>query len=88
MQSYFQETGLNYVGTPTGILHTNKRASAVGMSDFAEWGTKPPTQNFKNKYRVSACDALLFLEVGASRNDYEYATHAITFIHNGQWLGL
>jgi hypothetical protein len=89
MESYFEQTESNYIGTPSGILHTNKPAKEVEIKDLCyNSGGEPPEGDFKNKYKVVAGDTLVYLEVGKSRNGFSPATHDISFVFNGVWLGL
>jgi hypothetical protein len=87
--SYFQEQGQNYIGTPYGILHTNKPSSEVSIYDFGECGSDAPTQEFKNQYKVVTGDAMVSLELHHEIDrEYRDIYKDISVVFNGQWLGL
>ena len=87
--SYFQEQGQNYIGTPYGILHTNKASKDVSIHDFGEWGSDAPNQEFKNHFKVVTGDTMVSLELYADSNNSSRNIYKdISVVFNGQWIGL
>lgn len=86
--SYFQETGSNYIGTPEGVLHTNKPSSEVTIHDFLGDSDEGPIESFRYHYKVSCCDTLVMLNLGSNACGSEIASKPISFVFNSQWLGL
>lgn len=58
----FEIKGENYIGTPYGILHTDKPANQVGISDLCEQEGSPET--FKYHYVIDTCDASVLIDHG------------------------
>ena len=90
-KSWFETKGGNYIGTPYGTFHTNKPLSQVDMTDFLycdRKGIKDASQ-YKYHYKVVAGDTLVAIEIhNEDYNERNYISKPISFVFNGQWLGL
>ena len=87
--SYFQELGQNYVGTPYGVLHTNKSSKDVSIYDFLGESEEAPIESFKNHYKVVTSDSMVSLELHSEPDNSRLDIYMdISMVFNGAWLGL
>lgn len=90
-KSWFEEQGVNYIGTPYGMFHTNKPLAEVDYSDFLyceREGVKDASQ-YKYHYKVVSGDTLVAIEIHNEPDcERNYISRPISFVFNGQWLGL
>lgn len=60
MMTYFKVTDLNYIGTPSGTLFTDKEIKEVFIYDLIN--EKETKKEYKYKYKVESSDSSLYIE--------------------------
>lgn len=58
--TYFQETSVNYISTPIGVLHTNKPLNEINIFDLTN--TKSNKENYEHHYKVTCSDTAIYIE--------------------------
>ena len=90
-KSWFETKGVNYIGTPYGLFHTNKPLAQVDIRDFLycdREGVEDALQ-YNFHYKVVASDTLVAIEIhNEDGNERNYISKPISFVFNEQWLGL
>lgn len=74
-ESAFVISHISYIGTPIGVLHTNKDLKDVEVWDLVYEEKSIRTGQYKNQYKITAEDNALRIE-----------GRLLGFIHNGQYF--